>query len=47
VLPEESLILIRGGVPGPRNAMVVVRGAIKRAGGVVKAKPQPTGKQKK
>jgi large subunit ribosomal protein L3 len=33
VLPEEGLILIRGGIPGFRNALVMVRGAIKRRGG--------------
>ena len=33
VLPEEHLILLRGGVPGHRNATVVVRGAVKRLGG--------------
>lgn len=35
VLPEENLILIRGGVPGSRNGLVLVRGASRRAGGVV------------
>jgi len=33
VLPEEGLILIHGGIPGARNALVLVRGAIKRRGG--------------
>jgi large subunit ribosomal protein L3 len=33
VLPDEGLILIRGGIPGSRNALVVVRGAVKRRGG--------------
>jgi large subunit ribosomal protein L3 len=47
VVPEQNLLLIRGGVPGPRNALVVVRGAIKRFGGVVQPKAQPTGKKKK
>lgn len=30
VLPEENLILIRGGVPGSRNGLVIVRGATRR-----------------
>lgn len=33
ILPEENLLLIRGGVPGPRDSLVVVRGAVKRRGG--------------
>ncbi len=33
VLPEEGLILIRGGIPGARNSLIMVRGAIKRRGG--------------
>lgn len=37
VLADEGLILIRGGVPGARNSLVLVRGAIKRRGG----KPSP------
>jgi len=37
VLPEESLVLIRGGVPGSKNGLVVVRGAIKRWGGKPKS----------
>ncbi len=37
VLPEESLLLIRGGVPGSRNGLVVVRGASRRDGGVAKS----------
>jgi large subunit ribosomal protein L3 len=37
LVPEDSLILIRGGVPGARNGLVVVRGAVKRSGG----KPKP------
>lgn len=47
VLPEENLILIRGGIPGARNSLVTVRGAIKRGGGNVKPKAQPTGKKQK
>jgi len=33
VLPEENLILIRGGIPGSRNGLVLVRGATRRAQG--------------
>jgi large subunit ribosomal protein L3 len=33
VLAEENLVLVRGGVPGARNAMVVVRGASKKKNG--------------
>ena len=32
VLPEDNLILIRGGVPGSRNGVVLVRGASRRSG---------------
>jgi len=36
ILPEKKMILIQGGVPGPRNAVVTVRGAVKKKnGGVV------------
>jgi large subunit ribosomal protein L3 len=31
VLPEESLVLIRGGIPGSRNGLVVVRGATRKS----------------
>lgn len=37
VLPEDGLVLIRGGVPGARNGLVVVRGASRRAGGKAQA----------
>ena len=33
VVPEQNLILIQGGIPGSRNGLVVVRGAIKKRGG--------------
>ncbi len=33
VIPEQNLILIRGGIPGSKNALVSVRGAVKRRGG--------------
>jgi large subunit ribosomal protein L3 len=31
VLPEESLVLIRGGIPGARNGLVLVRGAARKS----------------
>lgn len=34
VLPDKGLILVRGGVPGATNAVVEVRGAVKKSGGV-------------
>jgi large subunit ribosomal protein L3 len=37
VLADQNLILVRGGVPGARNALVEVRGAVKKFGGVKKA----------
>jgi large subunit ribosomal protein L3 len=37
VIPEENVILIRGGIPGSRNTLVEVRGAVKKAGGLKKA----------
>ncbi|HTM46843.1 MAG TPA: 50S ribosomal protein L3 [Polyangiaceae bacterium] len=37
VLPEQNLILVRGGVPGARNALVEVRGAVKKRGGLPKS----------
>jgi len=33
VIPEQNLILIQGGIPGSRNGLVLVRGAIKKRGG--------------
>ncbi len=33
VLPEEGLIFIRGGVPGAKNGLLFVKGAIKKRGG--------------
>ncbi len=33
LMPEQNLILIRGGVPGSKNGLVSVRGAVKRRGG--------------
>ena len=37
LVPEENLILVRGGAPGARNGLVFVRGAVKRRGGKPKA----------
>lgn len=37
IIPEEGLLLIQGGVPGPSNAVVSIRGAIKKRGGQPKA----------
>ena len=33
VIADQNLLLIRGGIPGARNSLVMVRGAIKRRGG--------------
>ncbi|MGC4065476.1 MAG: 50S ribosomal protein L3 [Polyangiaceae bacterium] len=33
IVAEDDLILIRGGVPGPTNGVVAVRGAVKKRGG--------------
>jgi large subunit ribosomal protein L3 len=33
VMDDQNLLLIEGGVPGPRNGYVTVRGANKKAGG--------------
>jgi large subunit ribosomal protein L3 len=33
LVPDQSLILVRGGAPGSNNGLVVVRGAVKRWGG--------------
>lgn len=38
VIPEEGLLLVRGGIPGSANGLVVVRGAVKRRGGKPSAK---------
>ncbi len=37
VLTEQNLVLVAGAIPGARGCLVVVRGAIKRAGGKKKA----------
>lgn len=33
IVPEQNLLLIGGGVPGARDSIVVVRGAVRRGGG--------------
>ena len=38
IVPDQNLLLIRGGVPGARDQLVVVRGAVRRNGG----KPKPS-----
>jgi large subunit ribosomal protein L3 len=38
LIPEQNLVLIEGGIPGARGGLVVVRGAIKKAGGKPKKK---------
>ena len=38
IVPDQNLLLIRGGVPGARDELVVVRGAVRRNGG----KPKPS-----
>jgi large subunit ribosomal protein L3 len=38
IVPEQQLLLIAGGVPGPRNGIVTVRGAVKKNGGKPKGK---------
>lgn len=37
IVVEDDLILIQGGIPGPNNAVVAVRGAVKKRGGQAKA----------
>jgi len=38
IIPEQDLLLIEGPVPGARNGLVVVRGAVKKMGGRPRAK---------
>jgi large subunit ribosomal protein L3 len=38
IVPDQQLLLIEGGVPGPRNGLVTVRGAVKKSGGRPKGK---------
>jgi large subunit ribosomal protein L3 len=35
IIPEQHLVLVHGGVPGSRNGIVELRGAVKRRGGRV------------
>ena len=37
IVSDERLILVRGGIPGSRNGVVIVRGATKKRGGLKKA----------
>ena len=37
VIPEDNLILIEGAVPGSKNGIVIIRGAVKKRGGIKKA----------
>jgi large subunit ribosomal protein L3 len=47
LLPEDNLILIEGPVPGPKNQLVTIRGAVKKRGGKgIVPVQQPTGKKK-
>ncbi|EYF00359.1 50S ribosomal protein L3 [Chondromyces apiculatus] len=47
VIPEDQLILIEGGVPGPDGSFVVVRGAVKKAKKRWNVARAPEGKKKK
>jgi large subunit ribosomal protein L3 len=33
IMDDQQLLLIEGGVPGPREGYVTVRGAVKKSGG--------------
>ncbi len=33
LIPEEDLVLVEGGVPGAKNSIVTIRGAVKKRGG--------------
>lgn len=48
LVPEDHLILIEGAVPGPKNQVVTIRGAVKKNGGKGLAAPaqQSAGKKK-
>ena len=37
VIADQNLILVHGGVPGSRNGLVFVRGAVKKNGGKPKS----------
>lgn len=36
LIPEQDILMVRGGVPGPPDHVVIVRGAIKKQGGKAK-----------
>ncbi len=36
IIPEDQLVLIEGAVPGPKNGIVFIRGAVKKFGGLKK-----------
>jgi large subunit ribosomal protein L3 len=36
VIPDQHLVLVHGGVPGSKNGLVELRGAVKRHGGRAK-----------
>jgi len=38
IVADKNLLLIEGGVPGPRNSVVTVRGAVKKKNGGKPAK---------
>lgn len=42
VLRDENIVLVDGGVPGPRNGFVTVKGAVKKA---AVALPEPPAKE--
>jgi large subunit ribosomal protein L3 len=42
VLPDENIVLLEGGVPGPRNGFVTLKGAVKKA---AVALPEPPAKE--
>lgn len=49
ILPEDQVVLIEGAIPGPRDAIVTVRGAVKKNGGkdIPKPKLEPAKGKKK
>lgn len=46
VIPEQNVVLIRGGIPGARGGLVTVRGAVKSAGGKNTGEKKQAGKGK-
>jgi len=47
IIPEDNIILVEGAVPGWRTGVVILRGAVKKKGGVVVARVQVQGKKGK